>query len=346
MDKQYEQEIHEGLECSYKLAKAKKNELHVSIEDVRLVLFSDLHRGVRDGADDFWRCERAYCAALGYYLESGYSLILLGDAEELWECRPRSVVNAYRATLLLEAEFHKSNRYHRISGNHDDYWEEESGVRKLLGPLFGSNLTIRENMRIIFDQSQQPTGEILVVHGHQGDYLCDRAGKFSKFFVRNFWRPFQRLTNIKSTTPASNHELRDDHGMAMYSWAEMKKGLLLIAGHTHKPVFESKDHAARIEAELKQARAEGKSTDAVAKYRAQLELVKAQGRENKEGGFSMSKPCYFNTGCCSFSDGDVTGVEIADQEIRLVRWPDDEGNPERKILHKAKLRDVLDSVRS
>jgi hypothetical protein len=36
---------------------------------------------------------------------------------------------------------------------------------------------------------------------------------------------------------------------------------------------------------------------------------------------TVSPPCYFNTGCCSFPDGDITGLEIADGEIRLVRWP-------------------------
>ena len=32
------------------------------------------------------------------------------------------------------------------------------------------------------------------------------------------------------------------------------------------------------------------------------------------------KPCYFNSGCCSFSDGDITGLEIEDGRIRLFKW--------------------------
>src|SRR5215211_2783982 len=34
----------------------------------------------------------------------------------------------------------------------------------------------------------------------------------------------------------------------------------------------------------------------------------------------IDPPCFFNTGCCSFGDGDITGLELADGEIRLVRW--------------------------
>lgn len=78
----FEQKVHKGLERSYALAKNQKNELDVGSGQARIVIFSDHHRGVRDGADDFMRCEKAYSAALGYYLELGYTLIVLGDAEE------------------------------------------------------------------------------------------------------------------------------------------------------------------------------------------------------------------------------------------------------------------------
>src|SRR5665809_119482 len=45
----------------------------------RIVVFSDHHKGTGDRADDFRRCEHAYSAALGYYLEQGYRLLVLGD---------------------------------------------------------------------------------------------------------------------------------------------------------------------------------------------------------------------------------------------------------------------------
>src|SRR4030042_472319 len=254
-NERYEQKIHEGLERSYILAKNQKHELNVSREQARMVIFSDHHRGGRDGADDFMRCEKAYSAALGYYLELGYTLIVLGDAEELWECSPGPVVRSYRGTLLLEAEFHKQNRYYRIYGNHDDYWEKASGVKKLLGPLFGSSLPIKENLRLLFDQGRDLACELFLVHGHQGDYLSDQNRKISKFLVNYLWRPFQRLTKIKLTTPAKDYELRDKQSIAMYRWAEKKKDLVIVAGHTHLPVFESKDHIGAIEQELEKARA-------------------------------------------------------------------------------------------
>jgi hypothetical protein len=40
---------------------------------------------------------------------------------------------------------------------------------------------------------------------------------------------------------------------------------------------------------------------------------------------ALERPSYFNTGCCSFGDGDVTGLEFAGGQVRLVRWLDDGG---------------------
>ncbi|NNE69209.1 MAG: hypothetical protein HKN29_02470, partial [Rhodothermales bacterium] len=60
-----------------------------------LIIFSDQHKGARDGADDFRKAERAYNAALAYYLELGHTLVELGDVEELWEETPGVVIDRY-----------------------------------------------------------------------------------------------------------------------------------------------------------------------------------------------------------------------------------------------------------
>jgi hypothetical protein len=58
----------------------------------------------------------------------------------------------------------------------------------------------------------------------------------------------------------------------------------------------------------------------------------------------IERPCYFNTGCCCFADGDVTGLEIADGEIRLVRWPNDDDQPKPQILARLGLRAVFEAL--
>jgi hypothetical protein len=125
----YQRDIAEGLSEAFD--DERTVEVELDLDSARVVIFSDHHKGARDGADDFWRCERAYHAALGYYLEAGHQLIVLGDVEE-WECTPEEVLNAYPETLALEAEFHKQGRCRRFWGNHDDQWAREGEVDKHL----------------------------------------------------------------------------------------------------------------------------------------------------------------------------------------------------------------------
>src|SRR3712207_455103 len=114
----YARDVAAGLDRAF--GDPATEELTLDVANARLIIFSDHHKGTRDGADDFARCERAYSAALGYYLEAGHRLVVLGDAEELWENRPDGVLAAYDDVLRLEADFHRAGRYERFWGNHDD----------------------------------------------------------------------------------------------------------------------------------------------------------------------------------------------------------------------------------
>jgi hypothetical protein len=106
-----------------------------------------------------------------------------------------------------------------------------------------------------------------------------------------------------------------------------------------------------LEKYLAQARAVGDAV-AAARIRAELEYAKTSARR-PEAVLTVSPPCYFNTGCCSFPDGDITGLEIADGAIRLVRWPanikelvaDGSGvDTHRRILEEAVLEEILTTV--
>lgn len=317
----------------------------------RYVIFSDQHKGARNAADDFRPCERAYDSALAYYYQLGHALIVLGDAEELWEERAGPVLEAYRHTLELEAAFHAAGRYLRLWGNHDDTWSFEDAVDRHLAPLFrGEKLRVHEGLELAVRDGERELGTLLLVHGHQGTSFSDRRRGLARLVVRYIWRPIQRLTGISLNTPARDWRLRERHNVALYEWAAARRKLVLVAGHTHRPVFESQSHPAQIREELKAAAVESAATpdDAerrknVAELAAELEWVRGQEEQapGAEGVRRMTKPCYFNTGCCCFLDGDVTGIEIAEGEIRLVRWPDDQDRPRPQILERALVRDVF-----
>jgi predicted phosphodiesterase len=348
----YEEDIAKGLQAAYD---ERSQHAEFNVETDKWVIFSDMHRGGRDGADDFRQCEKAYNAALGYYYEKGYTLVLLGDAEELWECPPKKVIKAYGNTLNLEALFHARQRYLRFFGNHDSDWQRESAVRKYLHKIFGESLKVHEAMRLRVKAAGIELGEFFMAHGHQGTLESDKFSWFSRIAVRYGWGFIQRTFKIKSTTPAKDFELRQEHNVAMYKWVEKKPHTVLIAGHTHRPVFASKNKLADLQDDLNAVHAKIQAAgpnvpsdliEQAAEIRAQIESNRVQEFSNPSGeaAIQQSRACYFNTGCCSYSDGDITALEIADGSIKLVRWPDNDDKYKPLTLATADLRAVFNRL--
>jgi len=323
----------------------------LDLDSARLVIFSDLHKGDRDPADDFRHSERAYQAALGYYLEQGHTLLTLGDVEELWKFGPGEVLKAYSQSLELEGEFHRKGRYLRFWGNHDDLWRYPDAVSKKLDRFY-SGIKVREALKLRVMGAGEELGLIFIVHGHQGTLESERFAWFSKLVVRYLWRPLQRRIGATATTPATDWNLRQRHEAAMFTWAKSHPSKpLMIAGHTHRPIFGTSRPpkpeirpVEEIERDLQEARAHPENRDRIADLRAELEWTEADARRGPPP-IPIEPPCYFNTGCCCFPDGDVTGLEIVQGKIRLVRWPSDDEKPEVKVLVEDDLRNVLAAIR-
>jgi hypothetical protein len=320
--------------------------------DEKVVIFSDQHKGTRDGADDFWRAERAYCSALAYYLELRHRLIVLGDAEELWETWfPRKVISKHDGegqALTLEAEFHAASRYDRTWGNHDLQWRSPAAVDKHLGKggPFGEGFVAREALKLRVVRNQETLGVLFLVHGHQGTADSEVITRISRPVIR-FFGFLQRRFKRGWNTPANEPDLRERHDRAMFEWAKSKsgQGVVLIAGHTHRPVFwRSKPRIpddveiARLQAQYDQAKQAGAPPEERAEKHADLQHARAK-KAWGAGGAPPPKdiipPSYFNTGCCSFADGDATGLELVGGEIRLVRWLDNDGQARPEVLHPA-----------
>ncbi len=349
--KQYRKAIERGLTKAFEAA---GDPVDVDVADLRWIVFSDHHKGERDGADDFRRCERTYNAALAAYLEREYTLVTLGDVEELWECTPEKVLKEYEHTLSLEREFHEAGRYVRFFGNHDDAWRHEGEVEKHLHRIGFDDLRVLEAQKVRVRTGDGATGLLFLAHGHQGTADSDKFGWFSRLVVRFLWRPLQRKLDLPSTRPSRDWELRASHEAAMFGWAGAHaERPVLITGHTHRPVFADSAPApkvarssAEIERELAALRASPPvDREKAAALRSEYEYARAEERR-LDPPTPVVPPCYFNTGCCSYGDGDVTGLELADGEIRLVRWSCSDGAPARLVLASDSLADVLARVRA
>jgi UDP-2,3-diacylglucosamine pyrophosphatase LpxH len=309
-------------------------------EKASIIIFSDQHKGGKDGSDDFILAEASYLAALRYYYEKGFTLVNLGDCEELWESTPSVVVEKNRVSLLEEARFLQQQRYYRIVGNHDLEWNYQIPRDQYLKPLFGKELKVYEGL-ILKMKYKEADETIFLAHGHQGDLRSD-GNAFSKWFVAAIWTPLQRWFNVRLDTLSDNFDLVDEHNVVMYEWSQQYKKTLLISGHTHRPVFASMDHIDRLTKQLLKA-TEQRNEEKMKTLQESLEKRKAE-YAGKHFVKTMVSPSYFNTGCCCFSDGDITGIEISEGFIRLIKWEQEGKNVNRIVLEEAPLDYLFDQL--
>jgi hypothetical protein len=71
-DQRYQIQVGAALDAALQRAstqEAQKQPKPLNLATDRYIIFSDMHRGIRNRADDFLRSERAYNAALAYYFQ-------------------------------------------------------------------------------------------------------------------------------------------------------------------------------------------------------------------------------------------------------------------------------------
>jgi UDP-2,3-diacylglucosamine pyrophosphatase LpxH len=360
------QKIFEALSALFKNVKEEpgKRGLIIPFEHHagKFIIFSDQHKGRRNGADDFTQAEPNYLAALDYYSNNDFCFINLGDSEELWENTLWQVRKKNKATFEAEKKFLANNKYVKISGNHDLYWNTSPLASLDLLAMYGEKVKVYDAvvLQTLIDKGQsaktvhQQTKSftidhspltidyspltIFLTHGHQGDAQSD-GNWFSKFFVGWIWAPMQALLRINPNTPAYNAEKKTLHNSIMYEWSSAQKDMLLVTGHTHQPVFKSLTHLEKLYKEFQFAERDKNETQLA----NLLDEIKTREKEFTAvaSDYMSMKPSYFNTGCCCFSDGDITGIEIADGSIRLIKWCLKEGRPERQVLEEVELEGLM-----
>jgi UDP-2,3-diacylglucosamine pyrophosphatase LpxH len=320
----------------------------------KFIVFSDQHRGAKNGADDFMNAEPNYLAALDYYYEEGFNFISLGDSEELWENSLTSVKKHNAVSFESEKRFIQQKRFYKIFGNHDLLWSNDPLSWLYLKNIYGEKVKVYEGMVIEsrvksqeFRVSNQDSGlptpnsklTIFLTHGHQGDASSD-GNWFSKFFVARIWAPLQAYLKINPNTPAYNQDLKTEHNHIMYEWSAQQENILLITGHTHQPVFESLTYPERLYKELLEAKS---SNNAIKIPELEIQIQSINKRRNKfnEDVLQM-KPTYFNSGCCCFSDGDITGIEITNENISLIKWGEEKG---REILETTSFSELVTQIK-
>lgn len=333
--------VHQSLTDLYQriISKGEKGIVVPFESKDRFIIFSDQHKGGKDGSDDFSFAEKNYISALTHYNQQNFYFINLGDSEELWENNILTIKNHNTSSFEAEKLFLQRNAYLKIFGNHDLYWDNDPLAPVMLKSIFGQDIKIHEGAILQTTINGQPLS-IFLTHGHQGDKQSD-GNWFSKWFVSTIWAPLQLFLELNLNTPAYDNHLKTTHNHFMYEWVAPQKNLLLITGHTHQPIFLSLTYLERLFSRLTRAKQQRNMAE-VDEIKAQIKLRKI--KENSTTDFSAYQPTYFNTGCCCFNDGDITGIEIADGFIRLIKWEyNDKELSQRVVLEEILLKELLTS---
>lgn len=248
-------------------------------DNSKIIIMSDCHRGDGSGNDNFANNKNIYYGALLHYFNDGYTYIELGDGDELWEhSNYQQIISNHIDIFKLVSAFYKDNRFHMLYGNHDiiknsnfiknyvlrEYYDESSKKYVELFPY----INISEGLVLKYKDTED---KILLVHGHQEDFLNDRWWKLSRFLVRYFWKPLELIGIRNPTSAASNDFIKSHIEKKLIDWSTQNNHMI-IAGHTHRPCFPK-----------------------------------------------IGEHLYFNDGCCTFPHY-ITGIEICDGAISLVKW--------------------------
>lgn len=226
-----------------KLDKILKNSERLPIdENTKLVIMSDCHRGNGNNNDNFIKNQNIFESALIYYYNNGFTYIELGDGDEMWEVENyKDIIETYLDIFKQLKKFNDYGRLIMIYGNHDmskksltilkkyfyKYYDKETQKDE---PLL-KDLIVRESLILKYKDY-----DILLVHGHQIDFLNSTLWRFSRFLVRNIWRSFENIGIKALISAAKNYGVTKKTEKKLKEWSD-KNNKILIAGHTHRPIF-------------------------------------------------------------------------------------------------------------
>lgn len=233
------------MDALEEITRVFKESKEISFDDSsKIVLMSDCHRGDGSLADDFLKNQNIFFTALTHYYNENYIYIEIGDGDELWENRKMSdIIEVHYDVFRLLTKFYNKNRLYLIYGNHDIAKRNKKFVKNNLYRYFDENkkryidlfknITIHEGLKLKYS----PTGDkIFLIHGHQGEWINDRMWWLGRFLVRYLWRTLELLGVKDLTSTAKNYVNKERADRKLIHWVQKEKHLL-IAGHTHRPMF-------------------------------------------------------------------------------------------------------------
>lgn len=214
----------------------------------KYIFFSDCHRGDDSISDEFTRNQHILLHALDYYYNNNYVYVEVGDGDELLEYSAFEIIRtAHNDIFTVLKKFFDDNRLILIYGNHNIYLKNKNYVKKYYYTYYDDYKQERHNLfnGIIPEEAivlnyKESNQQILIVHGHQGDFMNDQLWIISMLLLRYFWRFMHVVGFHNPSSPARNLNKRHKVEKSYNKWITKHK-MMLICGHTHRQKFPKKN---------------------------------------------------------------------------------------------------------
>lgn len=196
-----------------KLDKIFERSKRLIIDDnTKIFIMSDCHRGEGNNHDNFTKNQNIFKAALQYYYDKGFTYIELGDGDEMWEIKDyENIIDIHIDSFKQIKKFNDSGKLIMIYGNHDIVKKSPTILKKYFYKYYDKekkqnaellkNLTVQESLILNYKNH-----DIFLIHGHQVDFLNSTLWRFSRFLVKNLWKPAENIGIKDPTSAAKNHK--------------------------------------------------------------------------------------------------------------------------------------------
>ncbi len=237
------------MKTEKRLTSAYKNaKIEYFDKNSKYVFFSDTHRGDDSVSDEFTRNQNVFLHALNYYYKEGYKYIEVGDGDELWEYKEfKHIRLAHTDVFIALKKFYDAGRLIMLYGNHNIYLKSKRFVRDNYYNFYDEYKQERvelfrglQPLEALILKQKNTKQEILIIHGHQGDFMNDQLWYLAMLLLRYFWRYMHIVGFENPASPARNLYKRHKVEKVYNKWIEKHK-MMLICGHTHRQKFPKAD---------------------------------------------------------------------------------------------------------
>lgn len=271
------------MSVSSRLSEVFESSKQIDFDDSsKMILFSDCHRGDNSWTDDFAHNQNVFFSALDYYYDQGFTYIEIGDGDEIWENRNFDDIRKAHSHIFWKmSQFHEAHRLYLVWGNHNRKWRKIKNVQRHLYRYYDER-----------EGCTKPLFDGITVH--EGLTLRHSSTN-KKIFL----------------THGHQGDLLNDKcwWVGRFIVRNIWKFLQL---------FGAKDPTSPAKNFEKRQILEKKYVDWISnnKEKANLLIV---GHTHRPYLPEVGKPPYFNTGSCVHPRC-ITGVEIENEEIRVIKW--------------------------